>query len=332
MWCAKCQAQFTSSREKDVPQCPRCAGPLVEEIPVPDAIQQAEKLLQRWDDDDPLESTVVPASASSPAATRQSEPSLRNRPQPASDSPLPGTPQHNFRVDSAHRDDQQQPPTAPITDSQPKPTDAPPSTPVSAPQSTSRPSETAVNADDAVSTVASTLASLPAGHHDAHQQPTGGPHGDRNGLRADSPATPMVHATDDPSPQEKNHPSMIWAQLLAYGGVLGLTAGGVLILWNRFGQPPVDAPTSWLVATAGQILLFLGVVSLISRGMEQTTEEISQQVRSLHQQLSRIEQARSNESVLPPHSDSIAARSQPAAGHAGPPSDDHEPATDATKP
>ena len=52
MWCAKCQAQFASSRENDVPQCPRCAGPLVEEVPLPDAVQQAQELLQRWDDEE----------------------------------------------------------------------------------------------------------------------------------------------------------------------------------------------------------------------------------------------------------------------------------------
>jgi hypothetical protein len=306
---------------------------LVEEVPLPDAVQQAQELLQRWDDDDPLESTAVPASAASPAASRQSEPTLQNTTRPASDSPLPGTAQLNFRVDSAHCDDKQQPPATPTTGSRSETADPPRSTPVSAPQTTSSgPSEAAANADDPLSTVASTLASLPTGHHDAHQQPTVGPHGDRNDLRAGRPATPKVQATSDPSPQEKKPPPMLWAQLLAYGGVLGLTTGGILILWNRFGQPPVDTPTSWLVATAGQILLFLGVVNLISRGMQQTTEEISHQVRSLHQQLSRIEQVGSNESVSRSHSEAIAASSQPTAGHAGAPCDDHEPATGATKP
>lgn len=82
-----------------------------------------------------------------------------------------------------------------------------------------------------------------------------------------------------------------FGQLLAYGGVAMLTTGTVLILWGYFGGPTNYTPTGWLIATAGQMLLFLGVVTLVSGGMEQTTEEVSRRIDSLGDKLIRIEQA-----------------------------------------
>lgn len=79
-------------------------------------------------------------------------------------------------------------------------------------------------------------------------------------------------------------------QLLAYGGVGLLTVGTALILWGYFGGPVKYAPTGWLVATVGQMLLFLGVVTLISGGMQQTTHEVGVRVADLGSRLGRIEE------------------------------------------
>ena len=70
----------------------------------------------------------------------------------------------------------------------------------------------------------------------------------------------------------------IFGQLLAYLGVGLLTIGTALVVWGYFGGEAVQAyqSTGWLVSTAGQMLLFLGVVTLVSGGMQQTTHEVAQ--------------------------------------------------------
>lgn len=80
-------------------------------------------------------------------------------------------------------------------------------------------------------------------------------------------------------------------QLFAYFGVGGLTIGTVLVLVGYFGGPASYATTGWLITTAGQMLLFLGVVTLVSGGMEQTTQEVARRIDTLGERLVRIEQA-----------------------------------------
>ena len=108
---------------------------------------------------------------------------------------------------------------------------------------------------------------------------------------------PAPHfSVQPPVPEPERRPGH-WAsgfgQLLAYGGVLGLTVGTTLVVWGYFGGAAHQsyAPTGWLVATLGQMLLFLGVITIVSGGMEQTTAEVSRQVRTLGDRLLRIEQA-----------------------------------------
>ena len=84
--------------------------------------------------------------------------------------------------------------------------------------------------------------------------------------------------------------SLFWGPILAYLGVAGLTVGTSLVLWGYFGGPASYTPTGWLTATAGQMLLFLGVVTLISGGMEQTTDEVARRIDRLGAYLIRIEQ------------------------------------------
>ncbi|MBS0260525.1 MAG: hypothetical protein JSS02_01105 [Planctomycetes bacterium] len=79
-------------------------------------------------------------------------------------------------------------------------------------------------------------------------------------------------------------------QVLAYVGVGGLTVGTSLVLLGYFAGPSSHATTGWLIATVGQMLLFLGVVTLISSGMEQTTQEVARRIDLLGDRLGRIEQ------------------------------------------
>lgn len=85
--------------------------------------------------------------------------------------------------------------------------------------------------------------------------------------------------------------SSLAGQFLAYAGVLGMTAGACMVVWSYFGGTVNYAPTGWLLATAGQMLLFFGVVTLVSGGLEQTTEQVNKRIEQLGDHIIRIEQA-----------------------------------------
>ncbi|HID21454.1 MAG TPA: hypothetical protein EYP14_03530 [Planctomycetaceae bacterium] len=92
--------------------------------------------------------------------------------------------------------------------------------------------------------------------------------------------------------EETQTNAMAWVgQVLAYLGVLGLTLGSGLVLWSYFGGPDRYAPTGWLITTASQMLLFLGVITLISGGLEQTTRVLTRRLDRLGDRLLRFEQA-----------------------------------------
>lgn len=91
-------------------------------------------------------------------------------------------------------------------------------------------------------------------------------------------------------PAEANSQTF-WGQILAYAGVLALTVGGVMVLLGYFGGSSWQAyaPTGWLITTIGQMLLFLGVVTLVSGGMEHTTDEVSRRIDRIGHRMIRIE-------------------------------------------
>lgn len=95
--------------------------------------------------------------------------------------------------------------------------------------------------------------------------------------------------------------AQIAGQVLAYSGVLALTLGTALVIWGYFGGPPDYAPTGWLIATGGQMLLFLGVVTLVAGGLEQTSRDVRVRVESLGERLIRIEQAATGHAIKGPH-------------------------------
>jgi hypothetical protein len=112
----------------------------------------------------------------------------------------------------------------------------------------------------------------------------------------------MVHQAHAPNPPHIQSASIspadtssrwmtLVGQICAYVGVGALTIGTSLILLGYFGGPASYVTTGWLVTTAGQMLLFLGVVTLVSGGMEQTTQEVARRIDTLGERLMRIEQA-----------------------------------------
>lgn len=117
------------------------------------------------------------------------------------------------------------------------------------------------------------------------------PDGHRLDARHDIPAPHMrTESFVPPKGKKPGKVESVAGQLLAYGGVGLLTVGTALILWGYFGGPVRYAPTGWLVATVGQMILLLGVVTLISGGMQQTTHEVGMRVADLGQRLGRIEE------------------------------------------
>lgn len=95
-------------------------------------------------------------------------------------------------------------------------------------------------------------------------------------------------AIAQPQPARTNWTSMA-GQLCAYGGVGLLTCGTVLVLSGYFGGPTHYAPTGWLIAAVGQMLLFLGVVTLVSGGMEQTVDEVAWRIDYLAERIVHLE-------------------------------------------
>ncbi len=105
----------------------------------------------------------------------------------------------------------------------------------------------------------------------------------------------------------------IWGQVLAYAGVGLITVGTTLVLWGWFGQVPQYAPTGWLVCTVGQMLLFLGVITLISGGMQQTSHEVTRRVEYLGDRILRFEQS-ADQLLRGPHFNEIRERARSKAG------------------
>lgn len=92
----------------------------------------------------------------------------------------------------------------------------------------------------------------------------------------------------------------VWGQVLAYFGVGLITVGTTLVLWSYFGSAPQYAATGWLICTVGQMLLFLGVITLISGGMQQTSHEVTRRVEYLGDRMLRFEQS-AEEVLRGPH-------------------------------
>jgi hypothetical protein len=145
---------------------------------------------------------------------------------------------------------------------------------------------------------------------EAHSHAAESPTGERSARRSpysrrwpeerESPRVDDSHHDDVPTPHFDREDLIAahgrptnWAaflgQLLAYLGVALLTVGSSLVLWSYFGGPAHYAPTGWLTTTAGQMLLFLGVVTLVAGGIEQSNEEVKVRIERIGERMIRIE-------------------------------------------
>lgn len=76
-------------------------------------------------------------------------------------------------------------------------------------------------------------------------------------------------------------------------GILGLTFGTGLLLYSRFVLPEAESvlAAGWVVAAVSQLILLLGIVMLVSAGLQQTSQEVASRVNHLGERLTRIEYA-----------------------------------------
>jgi hypothetical protein len=103
---------------------------------------------------------------------------------------------------------------------------------------------------------------------------------------ASQPRGPHFQVTAPP----RSNLTAMTGQFLAYLGVLGLTIGTAIVIYGHFGGYSEYTPTGWLVTTVAQMLLFLGVINLVSGGIEQNNEDVSRRINTLGEHLVRIEQ------------------------------------------
>ncbi len=92
------------------------------------------------------------------------------------------------------------------------------------------------------------------------------------------------------SPPPRSNFTTVIGQGLAYIGVIALLVGTSLVILGPFGGESDYTPTGWLITTVAQMLLFLGIINLVSGGMEQHNDEVARRIHSLSEHLIRIEQ------------------------------------------
>lgn len=299
MWCKNCQADVAGEVSPDARSllCTTCGGE-VSSIRDPGNLpgtRGARELLERWNTEEALD-PYQPRAKSSALDEEDLEQDV-----PA---PVGGGGSSVFDEIAAKT----QPATASGRASRRERSTADPDSPQRESRVARRPSQRTFRVD--------------SGHASDDEGPASAPHPPRDvyashGSRVDaSHPAPAPHFDIEAAFDQRRKPGRgesLWGQLLAYAGVGVLTVGTGLVVWGYFGGPDSYTPTGWLLATAGQMLLFLGVVTLISGGMEQTTHEVTQRIERLGDHIIRIERHTSEHAVRGPHYDTADAATDAAA-------------------
>lgn len=313
MWCANCQADVAAEVSVDHQRvrCASCGSDLGESNAsrLSATTRSAREILERWSQggsDDPF-GPPEEAVPSAPSTTDQNSPAPKIDTIPiaefASKAHDPSSPAK--QLDEIVNREFAQPPLSLHEPPKPSVSEAqvgifPPSDVTasadpsrSTTQNLRQPSNAAPNYrfDSATTPNINDAPSLPPTQQYEHTHP---PHEASGHVRADAPGNiprsphfEVQHAINHSD--KKSDWGSVAGQWLAYLGVLGLTLGTCIVVYGHFGEQPVYTPTGWLVMTFGQMLLFLGIISLVSGGMEQTSNEVAKQVEALSDQLRRLE-------------------------------------------
>ncbi len=260
MWCVKCEADVAAEVTADNRQA-RCANcgtviPTASATRTSDSATHARELLERWSQGPQLpgvESTDRDQTRSTRSHSAASK-------QPA------------YRLDNAHPlPHQGSPQTQDVPHEQTH-------QPIPQPQSVQHVASVPHPASYPAAAPPEAAWSTPARMHDPHAIGERPPHFDVQSVG---------------QPDSKSNLQAFWGQMLAYGGVLALTIGAAMLLMGYFGSAEWQeyTPTGWLVTITGQMLLFLGVITLVSGGLEQTSQEVAKRIDYLGDRMIRIEWA-----------------------------------------
>ncbi len=83
--------------------------------------------------------------------------------------------------------------------------------------------------------------------------------------------------------QQRNW-SVLFAQLMVYGGALAMTCGIAIVIVNWFGSIEITETTGWLTLAGGHLLFVLGIYTHLSSKMEQVWSEM----HARHDELARL--------------------------------------------
>ena len=280
MWCSSCRADVAAELSTDNRRmlCARCqtelgiaAAALPRIVNAPRTVEterDARELLARWSTQNLLD-VVPPASATSALGPVTVAESIFSKGENRFDPPRSSVPAPSLAFVAAVNQKRESPPVIPIESSRRDSDDPVQRRPKKNRQP--RPVETSANAQTA-SLVNSDIGTV---RHDAptpdHDQIV------RNALHG--------------QPISSGGWTTFAGQICAYGGVALLTCGSVLVMWSYFGGPANFMPTGWLSAAVGQMLLFLGVVTLISSGLDQTVAEVAWRIDHLADEVHQMGQA-----------------------------------------
>lgn len=288
MWCPNCQADVAAevSAENQRVLCATCSTEIQAGTPqrAGAKTEAARELLRRWANDDLFDPFgPLPGVATKSAETKDTDKSVAAMTEPnvegphveqpqldANPDPAGSRPIYRFEKSDAARDEQ-------------------PAEEIASTVSESRDARSKQIQDS----------SIVRHVHQPHAAMSQAPH-IAESFNVPDAASEDVRAAIQEDHARSTNWSSFWGQILAYIGVGGLTVGTSMVLWGYYGGPADYAPTGWLVVTVGQMLLFLGIVTLVSGGLEQTTEEVSRRIDRLGTRLIRIEQA-ATQTIRPPH-------------------------------
>lgn len=279
MWCANCQSEVAAEANPETGEvrCASCGNELSSGkfARLDQNLRHAKELLDRWSREPMLE-PYGPLPGSKPGSKVEME--QAPLPQTPTDEPPPAEPQ--LRLDEPH---QAAPEDSPLEKAPPvkKPTAEP-----TVPEPFAA-EEIPMQPEPAVRQMEKPPVQTPPAERQARIEPE---HPTPHLSQPHFDIQKLIEDRQNARKPRANGMMMLAGQCLSYLGVLGLTAGASMVVYGYFGGEAGLAPKGWMLTTAGQMLLFLGIVTLISSGMDQASEEMGRKIEVLGEQMLRFEQ------------------------------------------